>query len=48
MLVGVGDHRLVSAAAVVESSGLWGCLLAGVLAARLAQLSYHNNAIVMI
>ena len=43
MLVGVADRQLVSAATVVESCGLWGCLLAAVLAARLAQLSGHNN-----
>ena len=48
MLVGVADHHLVSAAAVVESSGLWGCLLAGVLAARLAQLSDQDNMILII
>lgn len=36
-LVGVADRHLVSAATVVQSSGLWGCLLAGVFAARLAQ-----------
>lgn len=39
MLVGGADHCSVSAASVVESCGLWGCLLAGMLAARLAQLS---------
>ena len=37
VLVGVADRHLVSAATVVQSCGLWGCLLAGVLAARLAQ-----------
>ena len=37
VLVGVADHHLVSAATVMQSYGLWSCLLAGVLAARLAQ-----------
>ena len=46
MLVGVADRHPVSAAAVVESSGLWGCLLAAVLAARLAQLSGHDDIVV--
>lgn len=46
VLVGVADRHLVSAATVVESCGLWGCLLAGVLTTRLAQLSYHGNVII--
>lgn len=45
MLVGVADYRLVSPATVVQSSGLWGCILAGVLAARLAQLSNDVDSV---
>jgi len=37
--VGVDGHMALSAITVMESCGLWGCILAGILAARLAQLS---------
>ena len=39
-LVGVADHMTLSAVTIMESSGLWGCILAGILATRLAQLSH--------
>ena len=35
----MASHRILSATTVMESCGLWGCILAGMLAAQLAQLS---------
>ena len=37
--MGVAGHMTLSVVTVMETCGLWGCILAGILAARLAQLS---------
>ena len=39
----MAEHHVMLAATVMESSGLWGCVLGGLLAARLAQLSGKDN-----